>query len=574
MLFRTLCTVFFLILLASCSSLIDIVVSDQVLSDEIVDAALNGARFRIVAGDYQAIRQLFVSSDPRRRQAGVLIVEQTDVSAFFPELFTASRDEDSEVANNALRVIMAYRQEFKEYLTEILDESILDRRRHALSLFGKIGGEEDVPFLIRYFSDSDETIRDLASQAVHDLTDRENPFLRRALKSADPLSAAMACRTLSYYKEPADTPELIKAFDSPHSIVQKEAQLAVLRLREAGLPYLHDAVSNSANSMQTRLAALNVLQSLKSEKSVEELFTLLGDANDGIRTRANGILISYGDKAVPVLRSLYIRSDAANKNRIIQLLKEIGGKDALSLLAEALGDASSEIRREAERILEDFGSEAWETLQTVIVTDIPTLIIPAMQILRKTADPWLVQNETGLFNLIEFSEKNDIEQYLNAINKTDKLFRESILALKETTDMLDEYISLEEEIRSKKNDYLSVWQQGEDYETQAKAALQDSFDILHDYFNNREADALELSSNLRSESRRLASMAQKQKALLDAMPEAARTRGQKKLDRYNTLKDSLRHTWNSLGPEMKNIARKIYTAHGLNPERVALNSGA
>ena len=562
---------------SACKTTSDLNLEDPAFFEKTLSAALEGEAFRITADDYPAIQFLLADNDPKRRRAGVLLAGQANDELLYPDIFAATLDENPEVAKTAVAIITENDQDFREYLLTVLESPDPPLRSNALLLLSQIGGEDLVSVFIRFFDDPDERVRNQASLAVHAVADRKNPFLQEALNSPNTLAASIAYRTLGRYSNPNDTPFFIAAFTASDPKVQKEAQLAALRQGEAGLPFLHIEASDKSRPFDSRVAALNVMQGLRSSESLMILFQLLADENAEIRANASGILGTYGAEAIPALAKLYETSNVSFRIHAIQLMEEVGASAALPVLVKALADSSPEVGQAARTALESFGTEAWPHLRHVIEAGDSASKALALQILLSSRDPWLVHDDSGeinqerLFVLITVSDPEELANYLDSI-KTSRLIKDGILSLKEAWNLALEFSALEAEITSAEGSYLYIWRQREIYAAAARESLRRSFVVLHQYFETRESSILDEARIIREESRRLESKAHAQKVLLDSLSPALRTQGQRQLAHYTSLRNRLVQAWEYMAPEMRDVALAIYADRGLNPKILSRES--
>ena len=246
--------------ISSCRSTMDLVLDDPTFREDMVNAALQGEIFNITPEDYPEIRRLLAENHPDYRLAGVIIAIQADDEALYPDIVDAALDENLDVSETAREALRENPDVYRPYILNILEVDDPSRRAGGLLLLTELGAEDIVPILIDYFNDTDPNVRDQASRSVREVTDRSNPFLRDALDDPDPLTASIAYRTLGRYVHPDDTPVFVSAFASEEPEIRREAQLAALRLGDAGLPFLHIEAANPGKPYRARLSALEVIQ--------------------------------------------------------------------------------------------------------------------------------------------------------------------------------------------------------------------------------------------------------------------------------------------------------------------------
>jgi len=551
-------------LISSCRSTTDLVLDDPVFFEDMVNGALKGDRFKITPEDYPGIRNLLKDEHPDYRLAGVILASQADDEELYPDIVDAALDENLDVSAAAKELIAENPEAFRPTIMNLLDTNNPSRRIGGLLLLSGLGGEDVVPVLIEYFNDFDSGVRNQASRSVYEVTDRNNPFLREALNSPDPMTASIAYKTLGLYADPDDAPVFIGAFSSENADIRREAQLAMLRLGDTGLPFLHILAADTSKPYRVRLAALEVIQGLRSTGSLELLLTLLDDKDERFREKAETILGTYGSEAVLDLSNLYRESVETNRNYAVRLLGEIGSASALPLLVSALNDSSPKVRREAMDSLRRFEEDAWPAMHDNLSDN-------AVILLMEGADPWLVTfdngepNQDALFLLITQSGRVELEDYLTRAGIS-KLKSETILSLEEAWHTADEFSELDRLIAEGRDPYLKLWRQRELNLVAARETLKQSFTELHRYFESRDPSDLDKAGVTRAESRRLENLARQQKAEIDRMDEALKAGGEARLNRYMAMRENLVRTWEYTLPSLRPLAREIYSEKGVDPD--------
>ena len=561
----------------SCRSTTDLVLDDPAFLGDMVDAALAGEEFEITPEDFGGIRRLLRSENSDYRRAGVILAVQSGAGRLRPDILRAALDAHPAVAAEAGMAIRSDPDAFRNLVFEEARNGDAAVRAGALSLVPLVGGADSVPFLIELFSDPDPRVRESASRAVRALADRRNPELRAALGSPDPVAASIAYRTLGRYGDPDDAPVFTGAFTSEHPEVRREAQLAAFALGESGLPHLHVVAADPARDVRSRMAAIDVIQGIRSPNSLPLLIGLLGDPSERISGRAEAVLGTYGNEAIPVLEELYRESSVVNRLHAVRLMGEIGSPAALPVLASALDDPSAEVRREARAVLESFGERSRPEVRRILLAGGLRGRREALALLRDTGDPWLVTDEEGRPNqkaallLITLSDAGELREYLEASGAS-RLKSETILSLKDAWEIGEEFAELEALISSGADPYLLAWKRRETYAVAAREALRESFAKMHEYFDSRDPGVLLAAEAIRAESRALEERARMQKEAMDAMDPAVRQRGSARLERYRELREELVRTWEYVVPELRALAESVYDARGLDPEALAKES--
>ena len=560
-----------------CSSTPDLILEDPAFRYDMVEDAIAGKKFVITREDYPEIRKLFYDERPSYRLAGVLLAEQTGDDFFYPLIAEAALDTEPVVADRALEIMKANPEAYRPSLLALLENENPLIRLGALQLLGSTGREDLVPLFISFFDDLDPEVRNQATLSVRAVTGRDNPFLREALDSDQVMTIAMAIRTLGGYLDIRDMEAYIAGFAADDARIRRESQLAALKTGLIGLPSLHEVASDPERSYRERLSSLEVMQGLRSVRSIETLIGLLVDSDQRIAGKAQSVLGTYGVEAVSALADLYRRSDTDYRLQSVRLLSEIGGRSSYPALIEALGDDDPTIRSTAYQALASAEDDAWPALRNALLSDNPEVLSLLVNLLLDGPDPRLAIDENGeantegLFLTITLSDRTEIEKYLEVIGAR-PLIVETVLALKDAWEAGDEFAELEADIAAESDSYLLAWRQREQLSVASRTALRESFEKLHEYFESEDPSVLTESKEIREESRRLEIEARELKRQLDSMDPATIARGQARLERYRTSRDFLVRTWEYVIPALQPLAEKVYSDRDLDPNALSRES--
>ena len=573
-----------LVFVLSCRSAADLVLDDPVFLDDMVQGALAGDNFRITRSDYSGIRMLLDHPDADYRRAGVILANQAGDRSFLPLILDAAGDAEERVAEAAAEAVRSRPGEFQPLLLGLLNDEESSRRLLSLVLLGSMGlgasegsgGSELAPVLIRLFSDPDAEVRNRASLTFHALAGCGNPYLEAALNHVNPLTAALAHRSLGRCADPRDIPRFIAAFSHPHPAVRREAQLAALRSGRAALSFLHTEAADTSRPPDSRLAAMNVIQGLRSPESISVLIVLLEDPDEGVRIKASGILGTYGSEAAAALIRLYDESkDESGENervKAVRLMGEIGASESIPGLSRALADPSEAVRAAAAGAMEGFGAAARPALRTLAAEEgRGTAAITAAALLRDSGDAWLLSSFPALFLLITESEYEEIRAYLAKAGAT-RLKNESILSLRETWRLAEEFAELERIITGGSDPYLYVWRRRESSAAAARLSLRESFEAMHAYFETGEREFLETAREIRRESRELEAEARRGEELIGEMSPEVKQRGRERLERYEELRERLVRSWEYMNRDMRPLAEAVFADRGLDPRVLSRES--
>ena len=169
---------------------------------------------------------------------------------------------------------------------------------------------------------------------------------------------------------------------------------------------------------EQRIVAVQALGSLRQKASIPALIRTLGDEELQVRRAAAGVLVAFGERAVPALvdslqgqggrlapYALWALGEigssaaldalrAAAQSRswrlrwsAVEALGDVGGAQAIGLLVEALCDRDERVRNAAGQALLKIGSPAVDALRAALRHPDPGCRAEAAGILRRMDDP-------------------------------------------------------------------------------------------------------------------------------------------------------------------------------------------
>ena len=249
-------------------------------------------------------------------------------------------------------------------LTEALDsDDSAPVRAAAAEALGDLGDPAALPQLAEVLdSDNSAPVRANAAQALGALGDpAAMPQLTEALDSddSDPVRAT-AAEALGALGDPAALPQLAEVLGSDNSApVRAAAARALGALGDpAGLPDLAEAAAGD-DDPAVRAAAAQALGQSDDPQALSQLAKAAeSDESAAVRAAAAQALGSGGDPmALPVLGEAAIAdADPAVRAAAVEALAELEDPGAITPLAQAVGDASPQVREAAEGSLAGLGA--------------------------------------------------------------------------------------------------------------------------------------------------------------------------------------------------------------------------
>jgi HEAT repeat protein len=230
-------------------------------------------------------------------------------------------------------------------------------RVEAATALGKSRDPRAVEPLIAALNDKDESVRTIAALAL---------FYFKDPRAVEPLIAALLDRerkvrvaaavALAAIKDPRAARPLTAMLQDSDPDVRMTAAAALGPLRD---PLAVDPLIGALKDeeFRVRAAAALSLGQLTDERAIDPLLDALGDVNAGVQESAVAALGRFGAPAIGRLASALKSSQPLVRRNAAETLGRIGGAGALDLLAAALGDTDTDVRRVASEALRGPRSE-------------------------------------------------------------------------------------------------------------------------------------------------------------------------------------------------------------------------
>jgi HEAT repeat protein len=245
-------------------------------------------------------------------------------------------------------------------------------RYWACLVLSEIGpdAKDAVPALVGLLSDTDPEVRREAIMALGAIGEGARPAigdLAKALDDQDNAVASSAAFTLGKLG-PVAKPAigaLEKVRTQPNSLSPVISNWALAKIEPENQDRRQTAVAELTQALaskepRVRVAALHGLADLKANgpEVIAQVARLLKDADAEARATAADALASFGEPALPALMTAL--GDPELRGYALAGIGRIGAKakQAVPLIASAIGDSSPDLRREALFVLAAVGPDA------------------------------------------------------------------------------------------------------------------------------------------------------------------------------------------------------------------------
>ena len=561
--------------LMSCLGMPELILDDPAFREDMIRRVIQGDRFIIDLDDLADIEDLMRDEqNPQSRLAGLILASEMKESEMLNEqIVLMTLDDDKQISVRALWQIEKDPERYRNYLMKLLDSKDEQLRHDALWIIGNTGFPESWKIFAGSFGDSSKVVRDEASIQFYMSTGRESPVLQELLQSPFPATAATAYLTLSRYRDPVDLPVLISAIDSNVTEIQLAAKKAVFRFGELALPLLHSLVADPVGKKSERMAALELIQAIGSNESLNFLFDLLDD--EAVAARVRTILTGYKVWDTAILEDIFRRSDFEVQFQIITMLNNAEKNETAEIIERLLQDMPKEsISLFLDNLSEPVDNFVFRHL--VVKGNDEVALIALKRLLDNSTDPWIITEDGEEINyrairlMIMGSSLDEIRSYLNPdLPGISRLWKESFVLLKQVWDSSGEFLDLEKRIISGRGSYVYARHLREVYLVSSREELERSFEELHSYFRNSDPASLARSEKSRIRSRQLNAQAREQMNLIESMSKEVQTRGEEQFMRFGKIRDMAIRAWEFCPPELREFFRDMYREAGLDAEKIA-----
>ena len=539
-----------LIFLAACRSYdISTLIVQEDLKRQI---AAGNLRFRIEEEQIPYVADLLLDEDPLIRLAALNIMENNRYDDFLTPILETTLDEDERVKKEAFRIMEAHPDWTRLFLEENLSTLGDHLCLNALQILTDIGDVSSREAMVGLFASESDRKKNGAAKVLSGQVTLNSPLMEELKNSEDPSLRAGYYRIIGHYNEPTLIPLLFEGIKDENPDVWGACISAIYQFGEKAFPFV-DRYIHSGDYLMS-LSCLQILEAIKSEKSLPLLISFYGDSNRLLAQRAAIIVQSYGETAVSYLGEGIRDGEEYNNRLILWTLREINSPSALPLYLTLLDLRDPVLEGDILLSLNSLGEEIWEELQKHIRTAEPEVAVELVSLLAQEGDPDLTEDDICSFYLISSVDPDIFESYFSLAgveNETDQDFRSLKRAL-ELGGIFTESLSGE-------NRYFQGYREILDWQDEADRALENALKLRRQAMAGDEDGTLqEASERNRRIYDGLTERIRDREASLDRLPLAEQKEGEDLIFRYLDARREAVDIWVGISPRYRNLARLIY----------------
>lgn len=251
-----------------------------------------------------------------------------------------------------------------ERLADVLQTGDVLLKRHSAQVLGMIADSRSVLPLVIATDDPDPSVRAMVVHALGNYSDPRAiaPLIDKLEDEHAQVRANAAAALGSYYRDPRVEQAVLKISHDSEAIVRVGAARAMAQLRDERVLNRLQQLSSDADE-DVRLTAAASLQHLGGDRMVFERMKK-DDIDEQIQDMMDTMLQdgSIDEEDMDLLRN----SNPRVRARLLQLVRDRGGANAVKLLLPGLNDINPAVRKAAVDALIDVGEAAVPALRDAL----------------------------------------------------------------------------------------------------------------------------------------------------------------------------------------------------------------
>ncbi len=271
--------------------------------------------------------------------------------AAFPLIIKAASHPDNKYRNAAIRMTGTLDQTLvAEKWSAYFPKAAPDAKAEILTMLGKTGNKEALPLLTKALDDPSGKVREAAVEALSSVSGRDAiphliSFMKKYQGEDDQLSAVNAFMTVATGSDMSMVSELLK--EGSPSARKSAVDLLAWKRNEQSFKEVLPFTSDADESV--RKSAFSALTVLACADDQDEIIKLLGNTSNQVYIPELQKALAYAagkvkdpeKRSSEILKSL---NDPALKKKLIPVLSETGGRNALSAVLSEFENGDPDMR--------------------------------------------------------------------------------------------------------------------------------------------------------------------------------------------------------------------------------------
>ncbi|MDC7222638.1 MAG: HEAT repeat domain-containing protein [Spirochaetales bacterium] len=509
-------------------------------------------KIRIEEDQIPYVSDLLLDEDPLIRLAALKIMESNRYEEFLTPLLETTLDEDDKVSAEAYRILEEYPDwtlDFLEGSLETLGDLLC---LNALQVLADMGNESSREFIVALFDSGSDRKKNGAARILAGMVDLESPLVEELRTSPLPSHRAGYYRIVGHYGDPSLIPLLFEGIGDDSPDVWGACISAIYRFGEDSFPYV-DRYIRSGDYLMS-LSCLQILEAVKSEKSLPLLISFYTDSNRLLAQKAAIIVQSYGEGAVPYLGEGIREGEDYNNRLILWTLREINSSQALPLYLELLDLQDPVLQEDLLSSLSALGEPVRDEIRTHIHQADPAVAAALVSLLAEDGDSLLLDDERCAYYLISRVSDRVFDNYF-PMSGVEKEAEEDFRSLKRA-------LELNRVLRASlngENRYFRAYRELLLLRDRADRTLERALELRRESLSaDDEGELASLSAYSMDEYDRLSREIEAKENELDRLPLSEQKEGEELIFRYLDTRRELVDIWIGISPRFRSLARRIY----------------
>jgi HEAT repeat protein len=539
-----------LILLSACQSydIFTLIYQDDIKKQ----IAAGSLRIRVEEEQIPYVSDLLLDRDPLIRLAALKIMETNPYEDFLNPLLETTLDEDDRVSGEAYRILEAYPDWTLTFLEENLDTMGDLLCLNALDILTILGEPTSREAIIGLFNSSSDRKKNGAARTLAGMVELESPLMLELKSSPDASRRSGYYRIVGHYGDSTLIPLLFEGIKDESPDVWGACISAIYQFGEDSFPYVDRYIHTGDYLMS--ISCLQILEAVKSEKSLPLLLSFYTDTNRLLAQKAAIIVKSYGEIAIPYLRKGITEEEDYQNRLILWTLREIHSPEALPLYLELLDLQDPVLHGDILLSLSSLGESIWKDLRHHVNDAVPAVGLSLVSLLVDEGDLELLEDTRCAYYFISRIPRDDFEDFF-LIHDVENEVEEDFTNLRKALELNGTL----KEILFSSNRYFKAYRELLTLQSERDLSLEYALKFRRESIKAGNDDSLMArSEHFMSNYEKFDREVDDKEVELDRLPLGEQKVGEELIFRYLDTRREIVEIWIGISPRFRVLAQLVY----------------
>lgn len=514
--------------------------------------AAGNLRVRVPEEQIPFVSDMLLDEDPLVRLAALKVMENNRYEDFLYPLLETTLDEDSRVSREAYRILRAYPDWTVPFLEANLDEMGDLLCLNALTVLSGERRETSLEAMIGLFESESDRKKNGAAENLAEWVALDDPLMAELKSSENPSRRAGYYRIVGHYNQTTLLPLLFEGIGDPSPDVWGACISSITQFGEKAFPFVDRYIQSGDYLMS--LSCLQILEAIKSEKSLPMLLSFYGNTNRMLAQRAAIIVQTYGETAVPYLGGGIEPGQDYRNRLILWTLREINSPAALTYYLNLLDRNDPVLQPDLLLSLSALGEGVQSDLRNHAASASPRVASLLVTLLAEEGDRALVDDRVCSYYLITTVDDSVFSSYftlsgVGPVVEEDFRNLRRVLALNGTL----------KEAEEGDNRYFAAYRDILTLQERAEDALKSSLKLRRDSLTaGGDKDLLASSGRYMAEYEDLTAQIERKERDMDRLPQAEQKAGEDQIFRYLDARKEAVDIWIRISPRFREVAQLVF----------------